>query len=252
MRTSRRALLAAAGATAVGGCLGVPAMSDRGRTLPDDCPVSQDLGVEWPAELTAESVEAFLESYEHVYYRDVVVEYESASTVDSYGLSVHVSEGPTPVDDGYRATLYGGGGVYTPTLHLGAVADPPAGPPSGADVVPIGEVEDRPLRDLLEDAAAEGEAELHVDRPGEPVDRYIERVAELSADFDPLTRPGDSGRAFFDVDGTIVELTVSADRFHGDHGWRAHYLVDEHVVWRDGDWDGEPRDGKLLECRESA
>lgn len=248
-RVSRRAVLAATGAAAFGGCVDVPAAREPGSDLPEECPVTQDLGVEWPQEITAGSVASFLESYEYVYHRDVVVEYEPGSMVDDYRLSVHVSAGPTTVEDGYRATVYGGGAVYTPTLNVVATS---AEAPPDADVVPRSAVEDDSLRNLLANAAADGRAEFHVDRPGEPVDRYIELVASLSADFEPLSDPGDSGTAYFEVDRTTVELTVSANRLHGDYGWRAPYYVDDHVVRRSNEWDGDPTDGELLECRDSA
>jgi hypothetical protein len=251
---NRRALLVASGATvaALAGCTDtLPGNSTR--ELPDGCPTSQDLDLEWPRELDSETVTSFLESYEHVYYRDEVVEYEPESRVDSYGLSVAVSETPTSVDGGYEATLSGSGGVYRPTLNVGATV---ADAPDDADLVPIGEVDDETLREVLQEAAEEGEAEAHIEPPGEEVDRYIELVASLSSDFEAPSAPGESGTAYFDVDGTTVELTLHANRFHGDYWWTARYYVDENVVWRvevTGEESPDPRaDGELLECREDA
>lgn len=263
MDVSRRRLLAAGAAAAAGaaGCIGDPTGDADGgssptatptptdRPLPADCTTSQDLGVEWPTELDADAVGNFVLEYEHVYYRDVVVEYEPESRVDEYGLDPAIRDGPTAVDRGYEVAVSGGGGVYRPTLHLGAtVADPPV----GADVVPLAKVEDETLRHVLETAAADGEADHHVEPPGERVDRYIELVASLSEDVEPLDEPGDEDTAYFDVDGTTVELTVQADRFHGDYWWSARYYVDEHVVWRVDDREGDPRNGELLECREKS
>ncbi len=264
MDVPRRTLLAAVGSGAAGtagcvdGVLGGPSddpapngSDDRSptatdRPLPEDCPTSQDLAVEWPETPTEETVASFVEDYENAYYREVVVNYEPESTVDEYGLEAVVTDGPVAVDGGYEVALSGNGGVYHPTLHLRArTADPPA----DADVVPFDEVEDEVLRDLLETAAAEGEAEHHVEPPGERVDRYIERVVELSADFEPLEEPGDEDTAYFDADGTSVALTLQASNFHGDYWWGARYYVDEHVVWRVDDPEGEPRNGELLECR---
>lgn len=265
MDVSRRTLLAAAGAAATAGtagCIGSPTGDGDGsptptetataipmdRELPENCPTSQHLGVAWPDEITDETVESFVEDYEHVYYRDVVVEYEPGSRLDEYRLSVSVSDGPVAVDGGYEVTLSGGGGVYTPTLRLLAAT---AEPPAGADVVPFADVEDNLLRAVLETAAEEGEDEAHVEDPGGRVDRFMDRVDSLSDDFEPLEDPGDSDTAYFDVDGTTVELTVQATNFHGDYGWSARYYVDEHVVWRNGGYSaGAPRDGDLLECRE--
>jgi hypothetical protein len=251
---NRRALLVAAGATAatLAGCTDALPGGDT-RELPESCPTSQDLDVEWPRELDSETVTSFLEAYEGVYYRDEVVEYEPESRVDSYGLSVAVSETPTSVDGGYEATLSGSGGVYRPTLNVGART---ADAPEGADIVPIDEVDDETLREVLQTAAESGEAEDHIEPPGEKVDRHIELVASLSSDFEPPSAPGESGTAYFDVDGTTVELTLQANQFHGDYWWTARYYVDENVVWRvemSGEESPNPRaEGKLLECRGDA
>lgn len=251
---NRRALLVASSATAaaLAGC--IDASPGNGtRELPDSCPTSQALDVEWPRDLDSETAASFLESYEGVYYRDEVVEYEPESRVDSYGLSVALSEGPSSVDGGYEATLSGSGGIYRPTLNVGART---AEAPEGADLVPIGEVDDEPLREVLQEAAESGEAEHHIEPPGEEVDRYIELVASLSSGFEAPSAPGESGTAYFDVDGTTVELTLHANSFHGDYWWTARYYVDENVVWRvevPGEESPDPRaEGELLECREDA
>lgn len=247
---SRRGLLAGVGvgALALAGCVDSPGSSGSDPDLPAECPTSQDLGVEWPDEITRESVDSFVEGYENVYYREVVLEYEPESRVDAYGLEAGVTGGPREVDGGYELAVSGSGGVYRPTLHLSAVV---AEPPQGADVVPIEAVEDDTLRDVLLEAAENGEAEHHVEPPGEAVDRYIELVASLSADFEPLSSPGDSDSAYVAVDDTRVELAVQADQFHGDYWWSARYYVDEYVLWRAEGEDVDPReDGELLECRE--
>ena len=213
MDLSRRTLFAATAVGAVGtaGCLDgafggtdgersptddevSPTPTDR--ELPDGCPTTQDLDVEWPAELTDGSVERFVEAYENAYYREAVVDYEPITMVDEYGLAASVSDGPVTVDGGYEVALSGGGGVYEPGLHLQAE---PADPPAGADVVPVGEVSDDTLRGVLETAAAGGEAETRVRRPRERVDELIERVASLSADAGPLEGPGDSSTSKYAV-----------------------------------------------------
>lgn len=70
--------------------------SDR----PEDCPISQGLGVEWPEAPDAATVEAFVEEYEHVYFRDVIVEYEPESRLDCYELSGSVTGRPKEVGTG--------------------------------------------------------------------------------------------------------------------------------------------------------
>jgi hypothetical protein len=258
MDLSRRTLLAVAaiGTAGTAGCsdgwAGGPddqSQTETDRPLPDACPTTQNLDVEWPAALTEASVETFAETYENAYYREVVVDYEPTTRVDEYRLEA-VADGPTAVDGGYEVALSGGGGVYEPGLHLQAE---PADPPAGADVVPVGEVSDDTLRDLLETAAAEGEAETVVQQQRDRIDELIERVAALSDDVEPLDSPGDSATAYVDVDGSTVELTLQADQFHGDYWWSARYYVDQHVIWRVDEEDGEPRDdGDLLECRRDA
>ena len=265
MDLSRRTLLAATAAGAVGtaGCFdgafggtdgeGSPTNDDVSPTptdqeLPTGCPITQNLNIDWPTELTDGSVERFVETYENAYYREAVVEYEPTTVVDEYGLAASVSDGPVAVDGGYRVVLSGSGGVYEPGLHLrGERADPPA----GADVVPVGKADDSTLRGVLETAAAEGEAETHVRRPRERVDELIERVASLSADASPLEGPGDSTTAYFEVNDATVELAVQADSFHGDYWWKARYYVDDRVVRRLENDEGDPRDGELLECRQN-
>ena len=266
MDLSRRTLLAAAAAGTAGmaGCLdgafggtdgersptdGEASPMPTDRDLPDDCPTTQDLGVEWPAELTDGSVERFVESYENAYYREVVVGYEPETTIDEYGLTAWISDGPTAVDGGYEATLSGSGGVYEPPLQLRAGR---ADAPSDADVVPIDEVTDEGIRSLLETAAAEGEAETTIETDRERVDHVIERVASLSEDVAGPDSPGAADTGYFDVDGTSVELTLQAGNLHGDYWWSARHYVDEHVVRRLEDDEGDPRDGDLLECRRDA
>lgn len=213
--------------------------------LPAACPTSQELGVEWPADLNASTVKSFVESYEHVYYREVVVDYEPESQLDSYDLSGTATQ-PKAVGDGWVLSYSGSGGVYRPTLWLGAST---ATPPDGADVVPLNEIDDDLLTGLLEEAAETGEAQRHVDPPGERVDRYVDLLAPLSDDFEGLSGRGDSDSLYVDVDGRMVKLTAEADTFHGDYWWKAWYYVDEQVVRRTTEEDTDPQDGTVLECR---
>lgn len=234
---SRRRLLGSFGALVATGCLGPD--------LPAGCPTTNDLGVPWPDNRTASTVATFVEAYEHVYHREVIVAYEPRSRLDTYELSGSVTD-TQKLGEGYEVAYTGSGAVYTPTLLLGArVADPP----DGADVVTIDAIDDRTLTETLDEAAENGEATHHVDRPGPEVDRYIERFESLSSDFEPLSGPGDSDTLYVDNNGTTIELTVQADRFHGDYRWNARYYVNEHVVRRTTDETADPRDGDLLECR---
>ncbi|WP_396613559.1 hypothetical protein ACH9L7_16625 (plasmid) [Haloferax sp. S1W] len=182
--------------------------------VPATCPTSQGLDVEWPEELDAVTVKSFVEAYEHVYYREIVVEYEPESQLDSYELSGTITT-LTAVGDGWELSYSGSGGIYRPTLWLGART---ATPPDGADVVSVSEVDDELLARLLTDAAETGTAQHHIDPPGEKVDQYVDLLASLSNDFEPLSGPGDSDALYVSVDGTAVELTAEADTFTGTTG----------------------------------
>lgn len=228
-----------------GGETGTPRSAD----LPDDCPTSQGLGVEWPRTLDGSTVASFVEAYERAYYREVVVGYDPESQLDSYELGGSVTDPPRRLGDGWEVAYSGSGGVYRPTLLFGATTSTP---PEGADLVPVSDIEDDPLSGMLREAAETGEAELHIDDPGEEVDRYVDLLASVSEDFRGLSGPGDSDTLYVDVDGTAVELSVQATNFHGDYWWNAWYYVDEHVVRRTDDEDTDPRNGKLLECRTGA
>lgn len=258
MRRRRLLALLGSGALPLAGCLSgtgttgddptaSPAGTDEEPTpLPEACPTTQGLDIEWPENLDAAAVESFVEAYERAYYREVVVAYEPRSQLDSYDLSGHVTDGPSKVGDGWVLKYAGSGGVYRPTLHLDATV---AEPPDDATPVPLREIDDEPATELLEKAARQGEASYHVEPPGPEVDRYLELFESRSDDFEGLSGPGDADTLYVAVENTTVELTVSADNFHGDYWWDVWYYVDEQVVRRASDSDTEPRAGELLECR---
>lgn len=243
---SRRALLASLGASTLAGCVAdVSGEDDPGEKLPDECPKTQGIDVEWPEDLDADAAASFVETYEHRYYRDVVVEYEPSTRLDSYEVGVTVVDGPTEVDEGYEVELSGGGGIYTPTLWVEtSVTDPP----DGADLLPADGIDDEELTEVLVDAAEDGGAEFEVVFTDE-IDRYVDVVASLSEDDDPLTERGDEVTLYVDVDGTAVELSVRATSLHGDLWWDARYYVDEYVVRRTPIGVVDPEE-ELLECRD--
>lgn len=245
---NRRALLAALGATAIAGCTesGLPdeVAGDATEDLPDACPVSQGYDVEWPDDLDSGTAGSFVEAYEAVHYREAVVGYEPNTRLDSYDLGVH-SEGVRSAGEGYEVEVSGGGGIYRPDLMFGAHREDD---PADAERVAASEVEDDWLRELLETAATEGEVEDQV-RNGPEVDRYIDLFDSLFESYDPHTGRGDSRTLYFTVDGTPVEVDVTASTLHGDYWWSATYYVDEHVVYRSGEDDAPPKEGELLECR---
>lgn len=215
--------------------------------LPGECPKTRDLGVEWPEDLDRETVEPFVEEYEHRYYRDVVRGFQRESRLDADRLHTPVTEGPTPRGDGYELKVSGGGAIFKPDLRLVAEA---SDAPDGSEVVPLEAIDDVVLRETLLEAADEGESELTIRSPQTEVERYLEQLESASEEFDPPSQPAHSGTMYVDVEGTTVELTVQATSFHSDLGWNAWYYVDDHVVRRTSDETVDPRDGLLLECRE--
>jgi hypothetical protein len=219
---------------------------DPGPGDPDACPTSENLGIAWPNVDDPDGVASFVEAYEAAYYREVVVEYDPGSRFASYELTGSVSTPPQAVGDGWELAYSGSGAVYTPTLLLEATA---TAPPDGADVVAAGEIDDEAVAGVLEEAAATGAAEHHVETPGVRVDQLVDRFAELSEGFERLSDRQESDTLYVDVDGTSVELSVTPTGFHGDYWWSARYYVDERVVRRTTEEDVDPRNGVLLECR---
>lgn len=211
--------------------------------LPEDCPTSQDLGVEWPVHLDETSVTMFVEAYEERYYPRVAFDAEPPSRYGSVGSMIPRIENVTEAEGGWRVQFSGTLGVNRVTLDLKATRSEP---PEEAEVISRSEFDDERLNELLDEAAKTGEAELYIG--AEEVDAYVDRFDNLSAGFDVSSaEPQDS--LYVQGDGLTIEVEVRLFRYHADHGWNAWYYVDEHEVWRSGEKDVEPRDGQLLECR---
>lgn len=239
----RRTLLATAGLLALAGC---SVADSNDRDLPDACPLTQGLEIEWPATIDASSVEPFVERYERAYYRDHVLDSEPSS-MGRTDVRVRVAEGPTEAEVGYTLTVRGGGAIYTPTLRITATV---AEVPADADVVPADEVDKVALNSTISDAVENGTAEYHLAETGDPVERHVESLAALSADFEPLSEPGDADTLYVDADGVSVEVTARATEFHGDLFWQARYYVDDSVIRR-VEGTADPANGQLIECRMS-
>lgn len=240
---TRRTLLATAGSVALAGCAGA---DSAGRDLPEDCPKTQGLHIDWPAIIDAQSVESFGKRYERAYYRDQVLDYEPSS-LNQADIRLRVVEGPTEAGAGYTLTVRGGGAIYTPRLRISATV---AEAPPDADVVAAGEIDVAAINSTVTDAVENGTAEYLLDETGEPVERHVQSLADLSADFEPLTEPGDTDSLYVDADGVSVEVTARATGFHGDLFWQAGYYVDDRVLRR-AEGKADPANGQLLECRTS-
>lgn len=246
----RRTLLTVvgAGSLSLAGCSTWPG-PDGSADLPDDCPVSQDVAVEWPRELDGSTVATFVERYEEAYYRQHVIDtiFDPESRLFGYsGWISRIQDVTAAADGGWRVHFSGIVNVQRGDLILAAtVSDPPA----DARVVSATDVEDERLREVLERAAETGQAEVWIE-PAES-DAYLERFESLSNEFH-IEEVGDEETLYFEVNGTAVELVVAASPPNRDHFWDAWYYVDDRVVWRSGERDTDPRDGALLECRTGA
>lgn len=241
----RRALLtsALAGSLTLPGCTTATRLFEP--NLPEPCPTSQDLGVEWPRDLNQSTVATFVEGYEEQYYRQVVFDYEPESRFSRVGSAIARVKNVTKANGGWRVHFSGILGINEAFTQLYAA---PSDPPDEADVVSLDEIDHEQLRELLNDAVETGEAELEIS-PGE-TDEYVDRFEAISEAFE--ISPAESRDAvYFDVNGTTVELVVSVDTYHSDRFWDAWYYVDGQVVWRSSEQDIDPRDADLLECRTS-
>lgn len=242
----RRMLLSAfaVGSTSLAGC--TAATSFFGPDLPEACPTSQDLGVEWPKNLDESTVASFVEAYEERHYRQVVFDYEPVSRFSYVGSAISRVKDVTEVDRGWWVHFSGTLGVNEAFMHLKATRSEP---PEEAEVLSVSQLDEERLTDLLDEAAETGEAELEIG--AEEVDAYVDRFDNLSEGFD-ISSAEPRDRLYFDVNGTTIELVVSVDTYHADRFWDAWYYVDQHVAWRSGEEDVNPRDGELLECRTSS
>lgn len=242
----RRTLLTtvAAGLLPLAGCTALTELTDE--DLPDDCPTSQGLGVEWPRDLNESTVTTFVEEYELQYYQQVVFDFEPESRYSSVGEGIGRVQGVSEFDGGWRVRFSGILGVDEAFTRLEAT---PSDPPGEAQIIPASEIDDEKLSEMLAEAAETGRAAGRVSAG--QTDEYIDRFEALSDEFE-ITPAEYRDTLYFDVDGTIVELAVSVDTLHADYDWRATYYVDEHVVWRSGEQGIDPRDGELLECRTSS
>lgn len=241
MRRRRLLASALAGSLSLAGCLG--GRDPFGPDLPEDCPTSQDLGVEWPRDLDESTAGSFVEAYEERYYREVVFDYEPVSRYSSVGSAISRVKDVTGSNGGWQIRFSGVLGVNKAFMHLQAAR---ADPRDDANVIPRSKFDDERLRDLLDEAAETGEADREIET--DEVDAFVDRFETLSDGFE-LSPAEPRDALYVDVNGTTVELTVSVHTFHADRFWDAWYYVDEHVVWRSGDNRVDPRDGELLECR---
>lgn len=256
---TRRAVLATLTTVGLAGCATRgDSDSSSENELPYNCPTSLNLDVEWPRDLDRASVEQFVTAYEEAYLTRDVSKYDSAS------INVDV-DSPKKISDGFNVPVSFKGGIKHNDMFLDAFEVDSDGIPKDEDMidvsknelpanpeyVPIDEIEDQNLRQILTSAAESGIGEGQINYPSE-MDRYLELISELPSDvsFDDEFKTG----AYFDVDGSPVLLVISIGHSAtSDYYGTAQYHVTEHVVRRldaeDPKKDGSPQDGTVVECR---
>ena len=259
MSQTRRGVLEALSGTALAGCTG---LTDSGTPstdeLPENCPSSLDLDVQWPQNLNADAVADFAKTYE-VAYRSHNSDLQPPWSSSSY--SARVEQEPERVADGYRVTLVVSADVYEASGSLNAYEVDSDGIPKITDrlessdlpgdptYVPIEEVDDQLLRGLLESAAVNRVEADSVD--DSKIEQYSELIAALSPDASTIeSSSGGPEYAYFDVEGTPVLLEFRIATSDGGL-WEEEilYYVTEYAVRRTESTDSAPENGKLIECR---
>lgn len=240
-------LIAGGGSIALSGCLesvGDGNGDGPNDELPDECPVSETLGLDWPEQLYEDIVASFIEQYEAEYLREVEIGFEPVTRYDSYGIEVD-GRSITEREDGFEMRIDSGGPILTPNLDLIATV---TDPPDGVEPVAIEDLENDLAKQVISDAIEEGEAanKLH---HGPEVEGFLDHVDELSPDFEPPESQTEEASVYVEANDSIIELTIRPDGFHGDWWLTAWYYIDDHVLWRTTQEDEAPRDGELLECR---
>lgn len=237
----RRTLLAALGTCIpLSGCLGarnptVGATETPTPSQPEECPVSQSVGVPLPDEITENEVRSFVRDYEQAYI------YEKFITEE---MSVGV--GPEPTVQDVAASNHGivvhVHTVWSATTVTGTVivADPKGEVPDDVDPVDIESLPDSAERvaTLAREAATENKEARWEDSSQD----HEEIVSELGA------AHVDDGY-YVTVEGVpVLVRIVPASEIITDGEEFAWYHVDEGAVRRTDDRDQNATDGDLMEC----
>ena len=256
---TRRSILTVLSGAALSGCSGLmdsgPPSKDE---LPEGCPTSLDLDIQWPREINTEPVGEFVTAYEQAYRLR-----NADSRLYSADYSANIKQEPIHIDDRYRVPITVSGTTRAPTMLMFAFEVNSNGVPiteetyifediklpDDPDYVPIEAVEDQRLRELLNAAIVE-EAAVDESFTGSEMERYTELVTTLSSDASLMDDSGGREIAYFDVDGTGVLLVIRISHSIGDlPGAEVRYYVTEFVLRRTSSTDESPQNGELLECR---
>lgn len=266
---TRRAVLATLTSVGLAGCVtsddSEPPSEDE---LPDQCPTSRDLDVEWPRGIYTNSVRGFVTGYEPV--GDFVTTYEESYLVDEHttkleSASFNVEQGQRPdkVADGFHVTVSYTGSVSHREMLLDALKlDSDGIPedehrvdviesalPDDPEYISIDEVENHKLREILKSAANSGYGEYTISS-GFEAKQYAELISTLPPDasLNENFQPG----AYFDINGTPVLLITETRVSHVSDildPVTVRYYVSEYVIRRTTEENVSPEDGTVVECR---
>lgn len=265
---TRRAVLASLASVGLAGCTASGASEPPSEDeLPEQCPTSQNLDVQWPRDIYTGSVRGFLTGYEDVrefvtaYEEEYLVEKNTRSQFQSADFHVDVDQNPKRVADGFQLTVSYTGSVHTSShLILQAFEVDSEGIPKDnngmsvaesevpADLEPISveEVQDQKIREILKSAAKSGHRRDAADSTAQ--------FTQLVDNHSPNASLNDEDRSgvYFDVNGTPVLLFIqSREGSVGDilDPVTVQYYVTEYVIRRTKEEDESPRDGTVVECR---
>lgn len=238
----RRDLLAVLGTgTPLTGCLGarnptVESAETATPSHPDECPVSQDVDVPLPDEITEDEVRSFVRDYEQAYIygrfitEELSVGEEPESTVQDldtgdHGIAVHVHT------------------VWSGTTVEGTVisATPNEEIPDGVSPIDVESLPDsaEPVANLAREAATENE-EVRWEDSSEDHESIASELESAQVD--------DDGYCVTVAGDPILVRILPASEIITDGEERAWYFVDEVAVRRTSDRDRDPVDGDLMEC----
>lgn len=245
----RRSLLATTAlgsAAALGGCGSNPQADDETATAtrPDDCPETPDVDVSLPDSANESETGVFVRESE---VETFLKQHEEALVSDSLGTGGRVTYSPTAkiqeVEDAAPGTLFRVEVTWSTTTMIGVVitAEVRETVPEEAIARDIESLPDDAERiaDVAREAVADGESATWKDRT-------IDHEPILSA----LERAFDDAETYYvTVDGQPVRVDVTPASEGVDDGHSiARYYVDEAVVRRTTDSNGDPRDGELVAC----
>lgn len=226
----RRRLLTLCGGTlsvTLAGCVGPLEATDAGLrpdSWDDHCPGSTHLDIDFPDDLTRSAVNTFVTTYTEQYLQEVHYE---LTMFHGHDASISPADGPSAVGDGYEGELGGRFSTIEPAISIEATQSDDA----GDDLIELTVIDQAEVVELFETAAETGEAEastldddwLDIDVPA-----LLASFDENVDAFEAPTEFGQSGTMSVEVDGTVVEVTITLIQgLIGDLWFEGNYYVDD-------------------------